>query len=98
MAVVVDEINDKHMGPWAKLCQMDKTDNTPLTPFLDAELLHHNHLNLSNEKLKSFGYQLHVPTMSQDKIEEVYLHVSSVLKKFSYLISMSLVFSFFDYR
>lgn len=71
MSAVVDEINDKHMGPWAELCQTDKTENTPLTPYMDEELLHYNHLNLSNEKLKNTGYNLRVPIMTTDKIEEV---------------------------
>lgn len=71
MSVVVDEINDKHMGPWAELCQIDKTENTPLTPYMDAELLYRNDLNLSNDKLKSFGYQLLVPRFTKEKVEEV---------------------------
>lgn len=71
MSGVVDEINDKHLGPWAELCQTDKTENTPLTPYMDEELLHYNHLNMSNEKLKSTGYNLRVPIMTTEKIEEV---------------------------
>lgn len=73
MSAVVDEINDKHLGPWAELCQTDKTENTPLTPYMDEELLHYNHLNMSNEKLKSSGYNLRVPIMTTEKIEEVVL-------------------------
>lgn len=72
MSAVVDEINDKHMGPWAELCEIDKTENTPLTPYMDEELLHYNHLNLSNEKLKNTGYNLRVPIMTAEKIEEVF--------------------------
>lgn len=75
MSAVVDEINDKHMGPWAELCQADKTENTPLTPYMDEELLHYNHLHLSNEKLKNSGYNLRVPKITTEKIEEVDLSV-----------------------
>lgn len=71
MSAVVDEINDKHLGPWAELCQTDSTEKTPLTPYLDEELLHYKHLNLSNEKLKNIGYNLLVPIMNTEKIEEV---------------------------
>lgn len=71
MFAVVDEINDKHMGPWAELCQTDNTENSPLTPYMDEESLHYNHLNLSNEKLKNIGYELKVPIMNTEKIEEV---------------------------
>lgn len=71
MTSVVEEINDKHMGPWAELCQTDHTENTPLTPYMDEELLYYKHLNLSNEKLKELGYSLRVPCVTRDKIEEV---------------------------
>ena len=48
---VVEEINDKHMGPWAEACSIDGVENTPLTPFIDRELLHRQHLYLDPRKL-----------------------------------------------
>lgn len=71
MGDVIDEINDKHMTPWAELCRMDNIENTPLTPYMDAELLYHKHLNLDNTKLKTFGYQLRYPMITQEIVEEV---------------------------
>lgn len=79
VSFVVDEINDKHMGPWAELCQIDETENTPLTPFMDSELLQHCHLNLSNEKLKATGYRLKVPYFNRESVEEVTLNLNTVL-------------------
>lgn len=67
----IDEINDKHLIPWAELCQMDQIENTPLTPYMHSELLQHKHLYVSNEKLKSFSYHLKVPFMKRELIEEV---------------------------
>lgn len=71
MSYVISEINDKHMGPWAEVCQIDGVQNTPLTPYMDEELLFHKHLNLDNSKLKSIGYELRVPKLTAEKIEEV---------------------------
>lgn len=71
ISMIVEEINEKHMGPWAEICMKDKTENTPLTPFMDAELLQNCHLNLSNEKLKATGYRLTMPILTQESIEEV---------------------------
>lgn len=71
ISVIVEEINDKHMAPWAEICVKDKTENTPLTPFMDGELLQHCHLNLSNDKLKATGYRLKFPTLTQECIEAV---------------------------
>ena len=35
MSSVVEDINDKHMSPWAEACQRDRIVSTPLNPFLD---------------------------------------------------------------
>lgn len=69
--MIVEEINEKHMGPWAEMCMKDNTENTPITPFMDAELLQNCHLNVSNEKLKATGYRLTMPILTQESIEEV---------------------------
>ena len=37
-------MNDKHMEGWATMCKAAGILNTPLTPYLDQELLAHNHL------------------------------------------------------
>uniref|UniRef100_A0A0K8TLV2 Putative c-3 sterol dehydrogenase/3-beta-hydroxysteroid dehydrogenase n=1 Tax=Tabanus bromius TaxID=304241 RepID=A0A0K8TLV2_TABBR len=71
MSEAVGEINDKHMGPWAEICQRDAIQNTPLNPYMDEELLYHKHLNLDNKKLKSFGYVLRIPILTKEKVREV---------------------------
>lgn len=73
MNEVVEEINDKHLGPWAELCRHDKIENTPLTPYMDEELLYNKHLNLDNSKLKTSGYKLQHPHVTRDLIQEVFL-------------------------
>lgn len=65
----VSEINDKHMAPWAEICQQNGLNNTPLTPYLDEEQLYHKHLNLDNTKLKEFGYQLKHPIVTSDLVK-----------------------------
>ncbi|XP_037814526.1 uncharacterized protein LOC119605470 [Lucilia sericata] len=65
----VSEINDKHLSPWAEICQQNGLTNTPLTPYLDEEQLYHKHLNLDNTKLKEFGYQLKHPKVTTDLVK-----------------------------
>ena len=67
----VSEINDKHMAPWAEICQNNEINNTPLTPYLDEEQLYHKHLNLDNSKLKALGYQLKVPTIQREQVLDI---------------------------
>lgn len=76
--MIVEEINDKHMAPWAEICLRDNTENTPLTPFMDGELIQNCHLNLSNDKLKETGYRLKVPILTQEAVEEVRLLCSAI--------------------
>lgn len=83
-SVIVEEINEKHMAPWAEICRKANMENTPLTPFMDSESIQHCHLNLSNEKLKSTGYRLKVPILTQESIEQVihFLHNFSTISFF----------------
>lgn len=67
----MDDINDKHLEPWAKLIQKDNISNTPLTPYMHQEHLHHQHLYLCNKRMKMFGYQLKVPIMQKEHLEVI---------------------------
>ncbi|GFN83291.1 Dtdp-glucose 4,6-dehydratase [Plakobranchus ocellatus] len=56
MSDVVDDINEKHMQPWSDACQRDGIVNTPLTPFIDQELLYNKHLNIDGTKIETTGF------------------------------------------
>lgn len=69
---VVEEINDKHMGPWADACNKDGVENTPLSPYIDQELLHNQHLNLHPGKLsQTTGFHYSYPKMTKELLKEV---------------------------
>lgn len=71
MAGTVEEINDKHSGPWAEACAKDNIINTPLNPYLAQELLYHKHLNLDGSKLESTGFTCLVPEVTKENLKEV---------------------------
>jgi hypothetical protein len=71
MASLVDEVNDKHLGPWAEACSQSGVENTPLTPYIDQELLYNKHLYLDPSKLENTGFLWQVPQISRDKLQEV---------------------------
>jgi hypothetical protein len=54
MKTVADTANDQHLGPWSDLCKA-KGINTPLTPYLDEELLYNNSLTLDGAKFSATG-------------------------------------------
>lgn len=71
MATVVDEVNDKHLIPWAEACKQDGVDNTPLTPYMSEELLFDRHLNLDGSALAATGFKLSIPELRKEYIQEV---------------------------
>lgn len=71
MSSVVEEVNDKHMGPWAEACNKDGVENSPLSPYIDQELLYNKHLYLEPGKLLSTGFTYLYPKLTKDVLKEV---------------------------
>lgn len=49
---VTEDVNDKHLQPWSELCKGAGVVNTPLTPYLDKELLKDNALSVDGGKVR----------------------------------------------
>ncbi|RLN20518.1 hypothetical protein BBJ28_00004205 [Nothophytophthora sp. Chile5] len=70
LADIVDDANEKHMQPWADLCAEHGINNTPLTPYIDKELLQHNHLYVDGSKIESTGFRYEYPTTKEVRCVE----------------------------
>lgn len=53
---VVETVNEKHMQPWTAMCGESGIENTPLTPYLDKELLYNNGLAVDGSKVEATGF------------------------------------------
>lgn len=72
MSSVVEEVNDKHMGPWAEACRKDGVENSPLSPYIDQELLYNKHLYLHPGKLSNTtGFTYLYPKLTKDALKEI---------------------------
>ena len=71
MKTVADEANDKHLAPWSALCKEAKIVDTPLTPYLDEELLYNNSTSVDGKKITTIGFKYDVPKMTLDLLKEV---------------------------
>ncbi|KAG8042340.1 hypothetical protein G9C98_004974 [Cotesia typhae] len=71
MSTVVEEVNDKHMGPWAEACNKDGIENSPLSPYIDQELLYNKHLYLDNGKLLKTGFNYNYPKVTKELLKEI---------------------------
>lgn len=70
MKTVADTANEKHLGPWSALCKEKGITNTPLTPYLDEELLYKNAMALNAAKFVGTDFSLKNPKMTIELLKE----------------------------
>jgi len=70
MKYAAETANEKHLKPWSDLCKQSEIVNTPLTPYLDEELLSNNSLSVDGSKIQTTGFQYRYPKMTEESIRE----------------------------
>lgn len=70
MKTVAEYSNDKHLKPWSDLCKKASITTTPLTPYLDEELLYDNPLSVDGNAIKSTGFSYTVPKVTEELLRE----------------------------
>jgi len=70
LKAVAEDVNDKHLKPWSDLCKAAGILNTPLTPYLDQELLYNNSLSVDGAAIESTGFVYDVPKVDEGLIRE----------------------------
>jgi len=68
---LTEEVNDKHLKPWSDLCKASGIANTPLTPYLDYELLLNNHLSIDGTAIEATGFKYDYPEMTEGLLREI---------------------------
>ncbi|CCI43803.1 unnamed protein product [Albugo candida] len=69
---VVNDANDKHMRPWSELCMEHGVTNTPLTPYIDKELLQHTPLHIDGSAIeRETGFEYTHPNVETDEIRDI---------------------------
>lgn len=71
MAGTVDDSNEKHLEPWSAACDRDGIHTTPLSPYLDQELLYDNHLFVNGSKIEESGFSYNYPELTVEALREV---------------------------
>jgi len=70
LKAVTEEINDKHLKPWSDLCKKANIANTPLTPYIDQELLYNNNFSIDGSAIEKTGFSYQYPNMTEELIRE----------------------------
>jgi nucleoside-diphosphate-sugar epimerase len=71
MDSIVAHANEKHVPAWQHICQEHGIANTPISPYIDKELLYNRHLSVSGEKIvgqAEFSYDY--PKLTADIMRE----------------------------
>jgi len=70
MDSVVRDVNDKHVAPWAAMTKDAGISITPLSPYIDKELLYKKHLCIDGSAIEKTGFKYNVPKMTAEKVRE----------------------------
>jgi len=69
--MVTEEVNDKHLKPWSDLCKKSGITNTPLTPYLDPELLYNNSLSIDGSAIEATGFKYDVLNLEEKHLRDI---------------------------
>jgi len=78
MKTVAETANEKHLKPWSELCKSKSITNTPLTPYLDEELLYNNSYSIDGTAITKSGFAYKHPTMTEEALREVIAYFSAL--------------------
>lgn len=67
---VVEDVNEGHMEPWGEMIKNAGISRSPISPFLEPELLTKNPLNIDGSKLKSLGFKITVSGPTVENVRE----------------------------
>jgi len=71
MSAVTDEVNSRHIDPWAQLCKDHGITYSRLTPYLDEELLYNHDLAVDGSAIEKAGFHYEYPQVNEQVIREV---------------------------
>ncbi|KAI7875675.1 NAD(P)-binding protein [Lichtheimia hyalospora FSU 10163] len=72
LSSVTEEVNEKHLAPWAKLLKESHISTSPLSPYLDEELLYNHALSVNGTKIeRDTGFTYAVPNLTKEKLIEI---------------------------
>jgi nucleoside-diphosphate-sugar epimerase len=70
MKTVAETANENHLKPWSDLCKAKGITSTPLTPYLDEELLYNNALSVDGSKITKTGFSYKYPEPTEALLRE----------------------------
>lgn len=67
---ITSMVNDKHVAPWSHMCKEKGIEITPLSPYLDKELLGNKSLCVDGSAIEDTGFKYEVPEITAETLRE----------------------------
>ncbi|KAG0007057.1 hypothetical protein BGZ65_010259 [Modicella reniformis] len=72
MKGATEDINEMHLEPWSEILKAHNIKTSPLTPYLDQELLRDNDISLDGAKICTVtGFKYEYPQMTTESLREI---------------------------
>eukprot|EP00047_Mylnosiga_fluctuans_P005095 m.238396 g.238396 ORF g.238396 m.238396 type:complete len:370 (-) comp13297_c0_seq1:99-1208(-) len=70
MKDAVEDANEKHVVPWSEICTATGVTSTPLSPYIDQELLYNNSLCVDGTAICATGFKYSKPGPTLEDLKE----------------------------
>jgi len=70
LKAATEQVNEKHLKPWADICKADGILNTPLTPYIDTELLYNHALSVDGSAIEASGFSYDHQTLTEELLRD----------------------------
>jgi nucleoside-diphosphate-sugar epimerase len=77
LKAAAEEVNDKHMKPWIALCKRHGISHTPLTAYIDPEVIAEKQLSVDGTKITTLGFKYDHPKLTPQGVQEIIDYFSS---------------------
>jgi len=71
MSAVTEEVNSRHIDPWALICKETGIAYSRLSPYLDEELLYNNDLCVDGSSIEKGGFSYEYPQLTEQAIRDI---------------------------
>jgi len=68
---IAETANEKHLKPWSDLCKKSGISSTPLSPYVDPELIKNTPLSIDGSAIESAGFKYDFPQLKKEHFEEI---------------------------
>jgi len=71
LKTIAETANEKHLKPWSDLCKKSGIASTPLSPYVDPELIKNTPLAIDGTAIESTGFKYDYPELKKEHFEEI---------------------------